>query len=144
MHDPLALVFVRDGSSSSGKFRFFSPLLLLAALGCSSGGEARPHDEMERRWLEVGEVKLAQSGDKAIGAGECKTGTVAGLHVDLCIFKDALSADNARTLGLERIGPETGAALVRERQLLVIADHGHVDPHGKKLNEVAKLFMKSD
>jgi|TARA_R110000868_G_scaffold290314_1_gene550503 hypothetical protein len=100
---------------------------------------------MERRWeLEVGEVKLAKSGDKAIGAGDCKSGTVAGLRVDLCLFKDVLSADNARTLGLERIGSETGAALVRERLLLVIADPGHVDPHGKKLNEVAKLFMQSD
>ena len=126
------------------KLRLFLPVLLLAALGCSSGGEARPHDDMERRWQDVGEVKLAKSGDKAIGDGACKTGTVAGLHVDLCLFKDALSADNARTIGLERIGSETGAALVHERLLLVIADHGHVDPHGKKLNEVAKLFMESD
>tara|TARA_R110002096_G_scaffold436100_1_gene667724 strand:+ start:93848 stop:94135 length:288 start_codon:yes stop_codon:yes gene_type:complete len=90
----------------------------------------------------VGDVELAESGDKAIGDGDCKTGMVAGLHVDLCVFKDALSADGARVLGLERIGPITGASLVREQILLVIADRDNVDPHGKKLNHVAKLFMQ--
>lgn len=117
-------------------------LSVAALLGCS-GASASPHEDIERLWgLQVGDVQLAESGDKAIGGGDCKTGMVAGLHVDLCVFKDALSADGARVLGLERIGAITGASLVREHLLLVIADRDSVDPHGKKLNQVAKLFMQ--
>ncbi len=98
---------------------------------------------MEALWaLKFDDVKLEKSSDKQIIAdGDCKTGTIAGLHVDLCLYKDALSADAARERGLERVGSNTGASLVRERFLLVVADREKVDVHGKALNEVAKLFL---
>jgi hypothetical protein len=115
--------------------------MLTTVLSCDEN-KTSEHDAIEDLWRIVGDVSLKKTKDAAIGAGDCKTGMVSGLHVDLCLFKDALSADAAKEIGLQRIGSHTGAALVRDRFLLVIADRDKVDVHGKTLNQVAKLFLQ--
>ncbi len=117
---------------------------LLAALAACDGDGKADFAKADESWMSsIGKVELAVSEDsQKIGTGDCRTGTVAALHVDLCLYKDALSADAARNEGLERIGSATGVALVRGSTLLVVTDPGLVDPHGKLINRLSKTFLE--
>ena len=114
------------------------------AMGASCSDGDADFAKAETAWMRsLGKVELAPSSEEErIGEGDCRTGTVAGLHVDLCQFKDAVSADAAREAGLDKIGKNTGAAIVRKRVLLVVSDPDKVDVHGKTINELTKSFAK--
>lgn len=120
--------------------------LFLALPSCedtAKGGESNSQVMVAWQRAGIGSVELKPSeGSKVIAEGKCQDGTVAKLHVTLCEFKDAISADSAKAQGLQQIGANTGAALVRDRYLLVVADLDKVDVHGKVLNKVAKLFLE--
>ncbi len=121
---------------------------LLAILGgCddSTPKGAETSSQVILAWTgaDLGAIDLKKSEEsKTFAGGTCQTGTVAALHVSLCEFKDALSADSAKESGIEEIGSNTGAALVRDRYLLVVADVDKVDVHGKVLNQIAKIFLE--
>ena len=108
-----------------------------------TGSESTSQVMLAWQIADIGSVKIKPSeGNKIIADGKCQDGIVAKLHVTLCEFKDAVAADSAKELGLAQIGANTGAALVRERYLLVVADLDKVDVHGKVLNKVAKIFLE--
>ena len=122
-------------------------LFLGSALGAceeTPKGAETPNQVVDAwKAADVGAVELSAASDaEALADGDCLHGKVAGLYVDLCQYKDALAADSAREKGLEKIGANTGAALVRDRYVLVVADNDNVDVHGKVLNKVAKTFLK--
>jgi hypothetical protein len=123
------------------------PLPLLLALGScdeapKKGAETGSQVVLAWQSAKLGEIDLKKSEDtKTYAGGSCLVGTVAKLQVELCEFKDALAADSAKEAGIETIGSSTGAALVRDRYLLVVADVDKVDVHGKTLNQVAKIFL---
>lgn len=121
--------------------------LLLALSACDSAPEkgAESGEQVILAWQKanMGSVVLKKSEEnEAIAGGDCRSGTVAKLHVSLCEFKDAIAADSAKELGIAEIGSNTGAALVRGRYLLVVADIDKVDVHGKVLNQIAKIFLE--
>jgi hypothetical protein len=127
--------------------RLIIGLPLLASLSaCEDSGKkgAETTSQVISAWenAQIGNVKLEKSEDsETYAGGSCRTGKVADLKVELCEFKDALSADSAKERGLIEVGSNTGAALVRDRYLLVVADVDKVDVHGKALNQVAKIFL---
>lgn len=98
--------------------------------------------EAETHWMSaLGTVELTTSTKaQRIGQGDCRTGTVAQVHVDLCNYKDAVSADTAREVGLAKIAGHTGAAVVRKRTLLVVSDPDEVDVHDKIINQLTTSF----
>lgn len=123
------------------------PFPLLLAMGAcdeapKKGAETGGQVVLAWQSAKLGEIDLKKSEEsKAYAGGSCMVGTVAKLQVELCEFKDALAADSAKEAGIETIGANTGAALVRDRYLLVVADTDKVDVHGKTLNQVAKIFL---
>jgi hypothetical protein len=121
--------------------------LLVGVSACDEAAKkgAENGDQVIVAWrsANLGTIELAEGKDSEVFAGgSCRTGKIAALHVDLCEFKDALAADTAKEQGLAKIGANTGAALVRDRFLLVIADRDKADVHGKVLNQVAKIFLE--
>ncbi len=58
----------------------------------------------------------------------------------LCEYDDEEAAKKAEHRGLGLIGSRTGVALARDKTLLVIADKDNIDPSGRVLNKVSKLF----
>jgi len=128
----------------------FLTLALPVLVGVSACDEApkkgaESGDQVILSWrsANLGTIDLSESTDSEVfKGGNCRTGKVAALHVDLCEFKDALAADTAKEQGLAKIGANTGAALVRDRFLLVVADKDKADVHGKVINQVAKLFLE--
>ena len=121
-----------------------SALAIFASLATAASCSDSTADfaQADTQWMSaLGKVEVGPSSEEQrIGQGDCRTGTVAGLHVDLCQFKDALSADAAREAGLAKIGSDTGAAIVRKRTLLVVSDPDKVDVHGKLINQLTKSF----
>jgi hypothetical protein len=120
---------------------------LLSSSACEDSAKkgAETTDQVIVAWnsAQLGSVKLeAAKESETYAGGSCRSGKVADLRVDLCEFKDALSADSAKDQGLVEVGANTGAALVRDRYLLVVADVDKVDAHGKVLNQVAKIFLE--
>ena len=121
------------------------PLALALALAAcnSSDSEKAPPDQVLLAWAAagLGPIDLESPKENTDLAGECRQGKVAGLQVQLCEYKDALAADGAKPKGLATIGSNTGAALVRDRYLFIVADTEKVDIHGKKLNKLATIFL---
>jgi hypothetical protein len=110
-------------------------LVLLAA--CSKDGAAGNAVEAWRRaGLEPGPFARAD----AVGDGTCNAGTVAGIATTLCEYPDAAAAKRAESVGLAKVEGATGLALAEGKLLLVLADRERKDPHGKTINEIAKIF----
>ena len=119
-------------------------MLALGACESTSKTDTVSSRQVIKAWehANLGDVALdASKESKLFPGGTCRSGRVAALRVDLCEFSDAVSADAAKDKGLIHIGSNTGAALVRDRYLLVVADVESVDAHGKTLNRVAKIFL---
>jgi len=114
-------------------------------LGCSEDSTDSKMQAIEEVWaVSMGEVKLSPSKESKIEGGKCRAGTVSGLTVELCAFKDAVTADSAREGGLAQVGAQTGVSLVRDSLLLVASDPNGIDVHGKKLNQLSKLFLNPE
>lgn len=122
----------------------FSLFLVGGVCACddaASKGKEKPN-QVVAGWksAKLTPIELEATKD-GIAGGNCRAGKVAGLEVSLCEFSDAVAADSAKEEGVRQIAAHTGAALVRDRYLLVVADVDKVDVHGIKLNQVAKLFL---
>jgi hypothetical protein len=76
---------------------------------------------------------------KAVG-GECQSGTVGGVDVELCNFSDASAAKKAEERGLSVVGETTGVSISQGSMLLIAADRRKADPSGRTINQIAKLF----
>lgn len=120
----------------------FVLVLGASALLFACDDAAGPTSAVQQAWAtSIGEVSLKANPESKMKSGTCQVGTVAGLAVELCSFKDALSADASREQGLAQVGSNTGVALVRGSMLLIASDPNKIDVHGKKLNEVSKIFL---
>ena len=80
----------------------------------------------------------------ALGGGTCQAGTVSGLHVTVCSYRAPDQAAQARESGLAQVGNTTGAALVHGSMLVVVSDPDKVDPAGKAINTLLKVFEGKD
>jgi hypothetical protein len=76
---------------------------------------------------------------KAVG-GDCQSGTVGGIDVVLCSFKDAAAARKAEDAGYVTVGENTGVSIAQGTMLLIAADRRKADPSGRTINQMAKLF----
>jgi len=125
--------------------RALSIAVIACAVGC--GDEAPPPaktaGEVLARWQESGlEVTgLQPLEEHDLGKATCRHGPVAGVETTLCLYETEGAAAVATSAGLAMVGNTTGAALVRGRMLLVVADRGKTDPDGKTINRLTKIFL---
>jgi hypothetical protein len=75
----------------------------------------------------------------AVG-GDCRSGTVGGVDVELCSYADDAAAKKAEDKGLTVVGETTGVSLAQGSMLLIAADRRKADPSGRTINQLAKLF----
>ena len=127
-------------------------LCLGEGLGCEDGStsdgnkdEKRAVDPIASRWkvagLKVGAA--VQLDNSKVGAG-CTRYDVQGVTALLCDFADPQSAEAGRKRGLGWIGDATGAALIQDNRLLVVSDRDGVDPSGKAINQITRLFLQAE
>jgi hypothetical protein len=130
-------------------FPFISMVAGVALLGACEdssakfeGGETAKADPVAERWKSAGlELGTAKALEKSKIGDDCIRYDIEGVTALLCDFADAKAAGEGRKRGLSWIGNATGAALVHESRLLVVADRDGTDPHGKAINKITKLFL---
>ena len=116
-------------------------LLLVAACGKGGGGEDSPTATVLAAWKKAGlEPGAFEPVDGKFSDARCRAGKVSGIEATVCEFNDVGEAKRAESTGLASIKDTTGLALAEGKLLLVLADRGHGDPTGKRMNEIAKAF----
>ncbi|HKA87743.1 MAG TPA: hypothetical protein VKE22_08770 [Haliangiales bacterium] len=80
---------------------------------------------------------------KPFDDGKCRTGSVGGIDVTMCEYKDADAAKRAEAVGLTKIGDATGVARAEGRVMLVLADRRGHDPNGRTINRILKVFSET-
>ncbi len=120
----------------------------LAALTVACGDEDKPAtaataDAVLAAWTEAGfDVAALQPLEKHdLGKADCRRGPIGGVETTLCVYENEGAASVARSAGLARVGDATGAALVRGRMMLVVADRDKADPEGKTINKMTRIFL---
>jgi hypothetical protein len=92
-------------------------------------------------WKQAGlTVSAFTPADGHAVGGTCQSGTVGGVDVVLCSFKDAAAAKKAEDAGYVTVGETTGVSIAQGTMLLIAADRRKVDPSGRTINQMAKLF----
>lgn len=117
--------------------------LLIAACGkADDGGQATA---IVSAWQKAGlePSALEPIDGKPFDDGKCRTGSVGGIDVTLCEYKDADAAKKAEAIGLTKIGDTTGVARAEGRVMLVLADRRSHDPNGRTINRILKVFSEN-
>jgi len=118
-------------------------LVGLAGLaGCGKSGIAGELAELKSAGHTVSEFADADAGK--LGAKKCQTGTVDQLPVLLCEYPNTEAAASGHAAA-EAWGGETGTVVVLRRgsTLFAVADRNHVDPNGKAISALAKVFRRA-
>jgi hypothetical protein len=115
---------------------------VLLGTGCGKSGI---EGELER--FRSGGHTVAQFADTdpaPLGAKKCQAGTIDQLSVLLCEYSSSDVAGQSQPAA-ERWGGEIGTVVVLRRGPLsfTVADRNHVDPNGKTISALSKVFRRT-
>lgn len=98
--------------------------------------------DVQRLWVEreLSPGGFARVDGAGLGGGACVAGAVSAIDVTLCDYTDASAADAAKSGGLASIGDNTGAAVVANGRMLVVADRKRADPSGRSVQAIIDGF----
>jgi hypothetical protein len=120
----------------------FSMGLSIFLPGCGKSGIA---GELAS-WKDAGHAvsEFSDTDASAFSAKKCQTGTVDQLAVLLCEYSSADAAALARSTA-ERWGGDVGTVVVLNRAgvLFAVADRNHIDPYGKTISALTKVFRRA-
>ena len=122
--------------------RIFTILGLFLCLLLVNCGGSDPLEDQLKAWREadLNPTAFENVPPSGVGAVSCFAGKVSGVHVTLCDYPDEDAATKAAETGRQSIGSATGLALARKVVLMIAADKDNVDPTGKTLNKLSKVF----
>jgi len=114
----------------------------LAACGKSEGGQV---DSVVTAWQKAGlePTKFEPIDGKPLEDGACRAGSVGGIDVTVCEYKDTEAAKKAESAGLAKIGDTTGVSRAEGKMLIVLADRRGHDPNGRTINRIVKTFSEA-
>lgn len=116
--------------------------LIGGGAGCGKSGVAGELAAFKDRGHAVSE--FTDTDPSGFGAKKCQTGTIEKLAVLLCEY----GSSEAAALGqpaAERWGGDTPTSVVLRRGsvLFAVVDRDHVDPNGKSISALAKVFRRA-
>jgi len=121
--------------------------LVACLVGMVACGKSDPL-EGEVKALETAgltSIDLKETDAAALQASSCKAGTVEQLSALLCSYESADAAKAGKAPAEAWLGDAlTGVVLRREGLLLALADEKSIDPNGKTMAKVAKLFTHAE
>jgi hypothetical protein len=125
--------------------RHCAALGLLAIVASGSGcGKSGVEGELER-FRSTGHTvaQFADTDPAVFGAKKCQAGVVDQLNVLLCEYGNSDDAGKSQP-SAERWGGEIGTVVVLRRGpvLFAVADRNKVDPSGKAISALAKVFRR--
>ncbi len=88
--------------------------------------------------------EFANMDSSPLGAKKCQNGTIDQLSVLLCEYADS-EASALGQAAAEAWGGETATVVVLRRGavLFAVADRNHVDPNGKSISTLSKVFRRA-
>lgn len=118
--------------------------LLLLGIGLSGCGKKGISGELEV--FKEGGRKVAEFSDidaSSLEAKKCQAGSIDNVAALLCEYKTPEAATKGQAAAESWFG-ETSTALVLRRELLILglSDRNHVDPNGKAISAIAKIFRR--
>jgi len=125
--------------------RSISLLAAAAALLCACGNDkAAPATSAAviKAWKAAGLTisSLSSAQLPALAAAECQSGTINAVDIVLCSYPDEAAATAAQPKGFALVGAATGTAIAQKTLLLVVTDRRKVDPSGRTIDRVTKIF----
>lgn len=127
------------------RLRFVLAIACAIAAAACGKGEGAQTAAIVGAWQKAGlePSALEPIDGKPFDDGVCRTGSVGGIDVTLCEYKDADAAKKAEAIGLTKIGEATGVAQAEGKVLVVLADRRGHDPNGRTINRILKVFRDS-
>lgn len=123
-------------------FLFLSAVAVLAATGCGKKGVDGELVTLREAGRSV--EGFADTDAAPLGAKRCQTGSLDKVPALLCEYKSAEAAASGQAAAENWVGQSnTGLVLRRETMLLALADRSRVDPHGKAIAGLAKVFRRA-
>ncbi|MBX3155800.1 MAG: hypothetical protein KF773_07365 [Deltaproteobacteria bacterium] len=109
--------------------------------------EADPEDNAKRTyvldaWKQGGLSPSRLTATKVDVGKDCRSGTIDGVDVLVCVYGSPDEAKAAEKPGLAWIGATTGAAQAHGAVLIAAADRARADPNGKTINQIMKLAAR--
>jgi hypothetical protein len=106
-----------------------------------------PEDNAKRTyvldaWKQGGLAPSKLVAAKVDVGGDCRSGTIDGVDVLVCVYPSSKEAKAAEKPGLAWVGSTTGAAQAHGAVLIAAADRAKADPNGKTINQIMKLAAK--
>jgi len=136
-----------DRRRNLGKRLFSGPgLLLVASLALGAGcGKSGIEGELERFRSSGHQVaQFAETDPAALGAKKCQAGAIDQVSVLLCEYSNSDVAGQSQPAA-ERWGGEIGTVVILRRGPLMFtaADRNKVDPNGKTISALSKVFRRT-
>jgi len=114
----------------------------LTACGDDKGAAPSTSAGVVDAWKAAGLTVSALSPAQlpVLAATSCQSGTINGVEITLCVFPDAAAARAAEPKGLTLVGAATGTSIAQTTMLLVVADRRKVDPSGRTIDRLTRVF----
>ena len=124
--------------------RLVTMLLFGALAACGKGEGGGQVQSVVSAWQKAGlePTEFQPIDGKPLEDGTCRAGSVGGIDVTVCEYKDPETAKKAENTGLAKIGDTTGVARAEGKMLLVLADRKGHDPNGRTINRIVKTFSE--
>lgn len=124
-------------------------IMILGLLGCllvAACADSVSVEEQLGTWSKAGLEPTAFETAKRsdLGCENCFSGKVSGVHVALCNCPDEEAAAKATDAGRKSIGNATGVALARGATLMIAVDRDNIDPNGRTINKLSKVFWTGE
>jgi hypothetical protein len=122
-----------------------SSLLGLALGGCRKTATAGSNLEQINDAFNSAGLKLdpfVPSDATRFSASRCLTGRIEGVDATLCEYGSPEAAKLGHRAAEEWIGPApTGTAIDNGRVLLALADRARIDPNGRAIHKITRVFQ---
>lgn len=118
-----------------------------AGKAAAAAPAAAPDDAKDRQvvlaaWKKAGLEPSAMTPAQVAFGSDCKSGTVSGVDVLVCVYPSPDQARAAEQAGYGWVGEATGISLARGSVLVAAADRRKTDPSGRTINQLARTAPK--
>lgn len=93
-------------------------------------------------WKKAGLQPSAMTPAQVAFGTDCRSGTVSGIDVLLCVYSSPDKARAVEQAGFGWVGDATGISQARGSVLIAAADRRKADPSGRTINQLAKVAPK--
>jgi hypothetical protein len=112
------------------------------AAAATTAADSKDREAVLAAWKKAGLEPSAMTAAQVGFGSDCKSGTVSGVDVLVCVYPSPDQAKAAQEAGYGWVGQATGISQARGAVLIAAADRRKADPSGRTINQLAKTAPK--